>query len=84
MHEYAALVASPRALPDGLILVFQHPVKTRRTFKHFLLLVYKNVKGNIFKCQFFKELEDGLRRKTTTKKAESIEPRLLKKSQPVS
>jgi len=27
MFEYAALVASPRALPDGLILVFQHPVK---------------------------------------------------------
>jgi hypothetical protein len=27
MLEYAALVASPRALPDGLILVFQHPVK---------------------------------------------------------
>ena len=26
MLEYAALVASPRALPDGLILVFQHPV----------------------------------------------------------
>jgi hypothetical protein len=27
MLEYAALVASPRALPDGMILVFQHPVK---------------------------------------------------------
>jgi len=27
MPEYAALVASPRALPDGLILVFQHPVR---------------------------------------------------------
>jgi len=27
MLEYAALVVSPRALPDGLILVFQHPVK---------------------------------------------------------
>jgi len=27
MLEYAALAASPRALPDGLILVFQHPVK---------------------------------------------------------
>jgi len=27
MLEYAALVASPRALPDGLILVFQHPVR---------------------------------------------------------
>jgi hypothetical protein len=26
MSEYAALVASPRALPDGLIPVFQHPV----------------------------------------------------------
>ncbi len=26
--EYAALVVSPRALPDGLILVFQHPVKS--------------------------------------------------------
>jgi hypothetical protein len=25
MLEYAALVASPRALSDGLILVFQHP-----------------------------------------------------------
>jgi len=25
MLEYAALVVSPRALPDGLILVFQHP-----------------------------------------------------------
>jgi hypothetical protein len=33
---------------------------------------------------FFKELEEWLRRKKTTKKAESIEPRLLKKSQPVS
>ena len=29
MPEYAALVASPRALPDGLILVFQHPVNLR-------------------------------------------------------
>jgi len=28
MLEYAALVVSPRALPDGLILVFQHPVRT--------------------------------------------------------
>jgi hypothetical protein len=28
MLEYAALVASPRALPDGMILVFQHPVNT--------------------------------------------------------
>jgi len=27
MLEYAALVVSPRALPDGLILVFQHPVR---------------------------------------------------------
>jgi phosphoserine phosphatase len=27
MLEYAVLVASPRALPDGLILVFQHPFK---------------------------------------------------------
>jgi len=27
MLEYAALVASPRALPDGLILVFQNPAK---------------------------------------------------------
>jgi len=27
MLEYAALVASPRALPDGLILVFQHLAK---------------------------------------------------------
>jgi len=27
MLEYAALVASPRALPDGLILVFQYPVR---------------------------------------------------------
>jgi uncharacterized membrane protein YbhN (UPF0104 family) len=27
MLEYAALVASPCALPDGLILVFQHPVR---------------------------------------------------------
>jgi len=26
MLEYAALVASPGALPDGLILVFEHPV----------------------------------------------------------
>jgi hypothetical protein len=26
MPVYAALVVSPRALPDGLILVFQHPV----------------------------------------------------------
>jgi len=30
MLEYAALVAPPRALPDGLILVFQHPVKQLR------------------------------------------------------
>jgi len=30
MPEYAALVASPRALPDGLILVFQHPVSGLR------------------------------------------------------
>jgi len=30
MLEYAALVVSPRALPDGLILVFQHPVKAKR------------------------------------------------------
>jgi len=32
MLEYAALVASPRALPDGLILVFQirFPVWIRR------------------------------------------------------
>jgi len=27
MLEYAALVESPCALPDGLILVFQHPVR---------------------------------------------------------
>jgi len=27
MLEYAAIVASPRTLSDGLILVFQHPVK---------------------------------------------------------
>jgi hypothetical protein len=26
MLEYAALVVSPRALPERLILVFQHPV----------------------------------------------------------
>jgi len=26
MLEYAALVVSPHALPDGLIFVFQHPV----------------------------------------------------------
>jgi len=26
MPEYAALAALPCALPDGLILVFQHPV----------------------------------------------------------
>jgi len=25
MLEYAAFVASPRALPDGLSFVFQHP-----------------------------------------------------------
>ncbi len=29
MLEYAALVVSPRALPDGLILVFQHPARGR-------------------------------------------------------
>ena len=29
MLEYAALVASSRALPDGLILVFQYPVILR-------------------------------------------------------
>jgi len=27
MLEYAALAASPRALPDSLILVFQHPAE---------------------------------------------------------
>jgi len=27
MLEYAALVVSSRALPAGLILVFQHPVR---------------------------------------------------------
>jgi len=32
MLDYAALVVSPRALPDGLILVFQHPDK-RRVFE---------------------------------------------------
>jgi len=31
MLEYAALVVSPRALPDGLILVFQNPVKVQET-----------------------------------------------------
>jgi len=38
---YAALVASPRALPDGLILVFQHPVKKRvhlRIISHFVTI----------------------------------------------
>ena len=35
MFEYAALVVSPRALPDGLILVFQHPVKFRLQFAIF-------------------------------------------------
>jgi hypothetical protein len=32
MLEYAALVVSPRALPDGLILVFQHPVRRGQDF----------------------------------------------------
>jgi hypothetical protein len=31
MLEYAALVVSPRALTDGLILVFQHPDKAKRS-----------------------------------------------------
>ena len=31
---YAALVVSPRALPDGLILVFQYPVKEQKLFYH--------------------------------------------------
>mgnify|MGYP006961681092 FL=1 len=39
MLEYAALVASMRALPDGLILVFQHPV---RHFELFTLDTSKN------------------------------------------
>jgi hypothetical protein len=30
MLEYAALVASPYALPDDLILVFQHPANPSR------------------------------------------------------
>jgi len=34
MPVYAALVVSPRALPDGLILVFQHPAKERNLFYH--------------------------------------------------
>ncbi|MDD4463624.1 MAG: hypothetical protein PHR86_05190 [Desulfobacterales bacterium] len=34
MLEYAALVVSPRALPDGLILVFQHPVREQKLFYH--------------------------------------------------
>jgi len=32
MLDYAALAASPRALPGGLILVFQHPVRERKFF----------------------------------------------------
>jgi hypothetical protein len=48
MLEYAALVASPRALPDGLILVFQRPVRAgvilligkRQKFTHFAALKY--------------------------------------------
>jgi len=32
MLEYAALVASPHALPDGLSLVFQHPVREKKRF----------------------------------------------------
>jgi len=34
MPEYAALVASPRALPDALILVLQHPVREQKLFYH--------------------------------------------------
>ena len=34
MPVYAALVTSPRALPDGLILVFQNPAKERKFFYH--------------------------------------------------
>jgi len=34
MLEYATLVASPRALPDGLILVFQHTAKERALFRN--------------------------------------------------
>jgi hypothetical protein len=40
MLEYAALVASPRALPDGMILVFQHPVKP---FFQFLSISHRDV-----------------------------------------
>jgi len=32
MLEYAALVVSPRALPDSLILVFQHLLKSESFF----------------------------------------------------
>jgi hypothetical protein len=32
--EYAALVASPRALPNSLILVFQHPVRPKAKMKN--------------------------------------------------
>ena len=32
MLEYAALAASPCALPGGLILVFKHPVRERKFF----------------------------------------------------
>jgi len=31
-HEYAALSKMPRALADGLMLVFQHPAEAERTF----------------------------------------------------
>jgi hypothetical protein len=44
MLEYAALVASPGALPDGLILVFQHPVKDHNFRSHipFLRIRFRN------------------------------------------
>jgi hypothetical protein len=33
MHEYVALVESPRALPDDLILVFHQPAKDKTVFQ---------------------------------------------------
>ena len=66
MLEYAALVASPRALPDGLILVFQHPVKQRKFFYHeghegLRTKKQFTTKGTKVKCKklFYHEVHEG-------------------------
>jgi len=42
MPEYAELVVSPRALTDGLILVFQHPVNDLRS-----LTIFSRIGSNL-------------------------------------